>query len=68
MAGLPRAASGGEDVVKKYSKFIVAVLGAAVTAALQLGLTGTWQQVLTVVSAAITAAAVYQVSNTPTPK
>ncbi|HWB35974.1 MAG TPA: hypothetical protein VHA75_08115 [Rugosimonospora sp.] len=54
--------------MKKYSKFIVAVLGAAVTAALQLGLTGTWQQVLTVVSAAITAAAVYQVSNTPTPK
>jgi hypothetical protein len=47
----------------KYAKFIVAVIGAGVTAALQLGLTGTAQQALTVLAAVVTAAAVYLTPN-----
>jgi hypothetical protein len=51
--------------VKKYAKAVVAILGGGVTAALGLGLTGTTQQVLTVVAAMLTAAAVYLVPNEP---
>jgi hypothetical protein len=47
----------------KYAKAIVAVVGAAVTAALGLGLTGTAQQILTVLAAICTAATVYAVPN-----
>ena len=47
----------------KYAKAIVAIVGAAVTAAAGLGLTGTWQQVLTVLAAICTAATVYAVPN-----
>jgi hypothetical protein len=48
------------------AKALVAVLGAAVTAALGIfpANTGTWQA-LTIVSAALTAAAVYLVPNAP---
>ena len=49
----------------KYMKAIVAVLGAGVTAALGLGLSGTWQQVLTIAFALLTAAGVYAAPNTP---
>jgi hypothetical protein len=51
----------------RYAKFFVALAGAAVTAALQLGLTGRPAQVLTVVAAVVAAGAVYAVPNTPTP-
>jgi len=47
----------------KYAKAIAAVAGAAVTAALGLGLTGTAQQILTVLAAICTAASVYIVPN-----
>jgi len=47
----------------KYAKGIIAVIGAAVTAALGLGLSGTIQQVLTVIAAVVTAAGVYLVPN-----
>jgi len=46
-------------------KALVAVLGAAVTAALGLGLSGTVQNVLTVIAAALTALGVYLVPNKP---
>jgi hypothetical protein len=57
--------------VQKYAKAIVAVLGAAITAALGLAPQGTqvWT-VLTIVAAALTAAGVYLVpneDNTPSP-
>jgi hypothetical protein len=57
--------------VQKYAKAIVAVLGAAITAALGLAPQGTqvWT-VLTIVAAALTAAGVYlvpNVDNTPSP-
>ena len=49
-----------------YAKAIVAVLGAAITAALGIipANTALWQ-ILTVLSAAVTAAAVYAVPNQP---
>ena len=47
----------------KYAKAIIAVAGAAITAAAGLGLTGTWQQVLTVLAAVCTAAGVYVTPN-----
>lgn len=49
----------------KAAKFVVAVLGSAITAAAGLGLTGRWQQILTVAAAAITAVAVYATPNKP---
>ena len=51
-----------------YAKGIVAVIGVAVTAALGIipANTITWQ-VLTVVSAVVTAVGVYLIPNTPTP-
>jgi hypothetical protein len=57
--------------VQKYAKAIVAVLGAAITAALGLAPQGSqvWT-VLTIVAAALTAAGVYLVpneDNTPSP-
>lgn len=52
----------------KYAKFFVAVAGAAITAALQLGLSGSAQQVLTVLAAVVTAAAVYLTPNQPAAK
>lgn len=50
------------------AKALVAILGSAVTAALGIfpENTGTWQA-LTILSAALTAAAVYLVPNTPKP-
>jgi hypothetical protein len=45
--------------MSKYAKAIVAVLGAGVAAALQLGLTGATQQALTVVAAMLTALMVF---------
>lgn len=54
--------------MKKYAKFVVAVLGAGVTAALQLGLTGPAQQLLTVAAAVLTAAGVYWFANEPAQK
>ena len=52
----------------QYAKAIVAVLGAAVTAALGIfpSNSQTWI-ILTIASAALTAAAVYLVPNTPPP-
>lgn len=49
--------------MNKYAKAIVAVVGAAVTAGLGLGLTGTVQQVLVIVAAALTALGVYVAPN-----
>lgn len=52
-----------------YAKAIVAIIGAAVTAALGIfpASTTTWQ-LLTILSAAITAAGVYVTPNKPAPK
>jgi hypothetical protein len=50
----------------KYAKAVVGILGAAITAALGLGLSGTIQQVLTVAAAVVTAAGVYLVPNSGT--
>jgi len=52
-----------------YAKGIVAIIGAAVTAALGIvpPHTTTWQ-ILTVLAAAVTAAGVYVVPNTPKPQ
>ena len=47
----------------KALKAVVAVVGAAVTAALGLGLDGTVQKVLTIVAAAVTAIGVYAAPN-----
>ena len=52
--------------MSRYLKAIVGVLGAAVTAGLGLGLSGTIQQVLTVAAAVVTAASVYLVPNSGT--
>lgn len=49
--------------MKAYLKAIVAILGAGVTAALGLGLSGTWQQVLTIAAVILTAAGVYAAPN-----
>ncbi len=49
--------------MSRYLKAVVAVAGAAVTAGLGLGLTGTIQQILTVAAAVLTAAGVYVVPN-----
>jgi hypothetical protein len=49
----------------KYAKAIVAVLGAALTAGLGLGLTGTIQQILVVLAAALTAVGVYAAPRPP---
>lgn len=50
----------------RYRKAIVAILGAAVQAALQVGFTGRVQQVLSIIAALLTAAGVYQVRNART--
>jgi len=52
--------------MSRYLKAVVAVAGAAVTAGLGLGLTGTIQQVLTVAAAVLTAAGVYATPNATT--
>lgn len=52
--------------MSKYAKAIVAIVGSAVTAALAIFPPGTTTyNALTILSAAITAAAVYAVPNTP---
>lgn len=52
----------------KYRKAIVAVIGAAVTAALSIpDLPGNWFQTLTVLSAMVTALSVWAVENDPMP-
>ena len=52
----------------RYRKFIVALLGAAVTSALQIwGPDTQVGQVLTIASAVLTAAAVYALRNEQTP-
>ena len=52
---------------KNFRKVGVAALGAALTIGLQLGLTGTAQQILTAVAALATALGVYTVRNGPKP-
>jgi hypothetical protein len=49
--------------LKRYAKALVAVLGAALTAASGLGIGGGWGQVITVALVAVTAAGVYLVPN-----
>lgn len=47
----------------KAAKALVAVVGAGITAALGLGLTGTTEQVLTIAAAMVTALGVWLVPN-----
>lgn len=49
----------------RYAKFIVAILGAAVTTALTIWTTGTAENWLVIASSVLTAITVYSVPNTP---